>query len=208
MIIISIEKWLHTKKGTVKMAEEKKEIRQVATGHIKEKGVGDKIADAFLSEDTRTVKNYILWDVFIPGIKNAIADVIIGGLEMAFFGSSRGRRSSGSRGGDSRVSYQWYYRDNNRSYSTDRVDRHYRSSRNGYNDIYLESRDEAEEVRISMEELVNKYGEATVADLYSLVGMTSTPQDNKWGWRDVRDFSFARSRGGYVTDFNAPLYLD
>lgn len=188
------------------MAEEKKkEVRQVATGHVKEKGVGEKIAESFLSEDTRTVKNYILWDVFIPGIKNAIADMVIGGLEMAFFGSTRGRRS---RGGESRASYQGYYRDNDRYNSSSRVDRNYRSSRSGYNDIYLDSRDEAEEVRLSMEELVNKYGEATVADLYSLVGMTGTHQDNKWGWRDCRDFNFVRSRGGYVTDFNAPIYLD
>lgn len=188
------------------MAEDKKEIRQVANGRLKEKNVGDKIADAFLSEDTRTVGNYILWDVFIPGIKNAFADMIIGGIEMAFFGSTRGRRRN--NGGESRVSYQSYYRDNNRSYSSDRVDRHYRSSRDGYNDIFIGSREEVEDVRISMEELISKYGEASVADLYSLVGISNTPQDNKWGWRDIRDISFARSRGGYVTDFNPPIYLD
>lgn len=185
--------------------DEKKEVKQVANGRIKEKGVGEKIADSFLSEDTRTVKNYIIWDVFIPGIKNAIADMVIGGLEMAFFGSARSRRSSG---GASRVSYQSDYRDNYRNYSNSRVDRNYRSSRSGYNDIVLDTRQDAEEVRISMEELVNKYGEATVADLYSLVGITSTHQDNKWGWRDIRDFNISRSRGGYVLDFEPPLYLD
>ncbi len=185
--------------------EDKKEVKQVATGHIKEKGVGERIADSFLSEDTRTVKNYILWDVFIPGIKNAIADMVIGGLEMAFFGSTRARRSNG---GGSRVSYQNYYGSSDRGYSNSRVDRNYRSSRSGYNDIVLDSRQEAEDVRISMEELVNRYGEATVADLYSLVGITSTHQDNKWGWRDIRDFHISRSGGGYILDFNQPIYLD
>lgn len=188
------------------MAEEKKEVRQVASGQIREKNVGDKIADAFFSEDTRTVKNYILWDVFIPGIKNAIADMIIGGLEMAFFGSTKGRRRNS--GGESRVSYQSYYRDGGNSYSSDRVDRHYRSSRDGYNDIFIKTREEVEDARISMEELIAKYGEASVADLYSITGLSSTPQDNKWGWRDVRDIHFVRSRGGYVTDFNPPIYLD
>ena len=186
--------------------EEKKEIKPVAKGRIKEKGVGEKIADSFLSEDTRSVGNYILWDVFIPSIKNTFADIIIGGIEMALFGNARGRRRSG--GGESRVSYQSYYRDNDHSSSNSRVDRHYRSSRSGYNDIVLETRDEAENVRISMEELIGKYGEATVADLYSLVGITSTSQDNKWGWRDSRDFIITRSRGGYLLDFNPPIYLD
>ncbi len=187
------------------MADEKKEIKQVAKGRVKEKGVGERLADSFLSEDTRTVKNYILWDVFIPGIKNAIADMVISGLEMAFFGSTRGRRSNG---GGSRVSYQNYYRDDNRGCSNSRVDRNYRSSRNICNDILLDTRDEAEDVRVSMEELVYKYGEATVADLYSLVGITGTPQDNKWGWRDIRDFRIDRSRGGYLLNFAQPIFLD
>ena len=187
---------------------EKKEVTQVVTGHVKEKGVGDKLAETFLSEDTRTVKNYILWDVFVPSIKNAFADVVIGGLEMLLFGNARGRRGSSVRGGDSRASYQRYYRDDSYNSSSNRVDRNYRSSRSGYNDIFLETRGDAENVRLSMEELVDKYGEATVADLYSLVGMTSTHQDNKWGWRDSRDFNFVRSRGGYVTDFASPIYLD
>ena len=189
------------------MADDKKEVKQVAKGHVKEKGVSDRIADAFLSEDTRTVGNYILWDVFIPGIKNAIADVVIGGLEMAFFGNTRGRRRYDS-GGGSRVSYSNYYRDNDRGYSNSRVDRNYRSSRNVHSDILLDTRDDAEEVLLSMEELVHKYGEATVADLYSLVGITSNPTDNKWGWRDIRDFRIDRARGGYLLNFASPIYLD
>ena len=32
------------------MAEEKREIKPVANGHVKEKGLADKAAEAFLSE--------------------------------------------------------------------------------------------------------------------------------------------------------------
>ena len=192
------------------MAEnEKKEVTQVAKGHIKEKGVGEKMADSFLSEDVRNVKNYIIWDVIIPGIKNAIADVVVGGIEMALFGSSKSRRSSGysNRGGETHVSYRNYYRDDYRDNYSSRVDMRNRSSRNSCNDIVLDDRGAVEEVIMSMEELVHKYGEATVSDLYSLVGISSSFQDNKWGWRDTRDFGYMRSGRGYRLEFNPPIFL-
>lgn len=188
--------------------DNKKEIAQVATGHVKEKGFGEKAADAFFSEDTKNVKNYIIWDVIIPGIKNAIADVIVGGIEMALFGSSHTSRSrSLNRGGETHVSYRNYYRDNDGSSYSNRMDTRNRSSRNSCNDIVLDNRGDVEEVILSMEELVHKYGEASVSDLYSLVGISSNFQDNKWGWRDTRDFGYARSGRGYRLEFNPPIYL-
>lgn len=192
------------------MAEnDKKEIAPVAHGRVKEKGFGDKLAESFLSEDTKNVKNYIIWDVIIPGIKNAIADVIVGGIEMALFGSTRSRTSSRSsyRGGETHVSYRSYYRDNSRDSRSDRMDARSRSSRSSVNDIVLDDRGEAEEVMRNMEALVDKYGEASVADLYSLVGITSNTTDNNWGWKDVRDFGYTRSGRGYRLEFNSPEFL-
>ena len=191
------------------MADEvKKEIKPVAHGRIKEKGLGEKAAEAFLSEDTRTVKNYILWDVLIPGIKNALADVVIGGIEMALFGSTRGGRSKSNRGGGSYVSYSSYYDSDRSGGSRNRVDRSGNSANYDFSSIILDSRGEAEEVISSMEELVRKYGEASVADLCSLVGVSSKFTDNRWGWTDCRDFSYRRAGRGYVLDFAKPIYLD
>ena len=184
----------------------KKEITQIVSGKIKEKSLAEKAGDVFLSEDTRTVKNYILWDVLIPAVKNSIADVIIGGIEMALFGNTRGRRSSS--GGNSRVNYTSYSRGDNRDLSSRRVVNTDRSSRYEFNNVYLDSRRDAEEVIASMEDLIRDYGEATVADLNSLVGITGKFIDNKWGWTDCRDFHVSRSGRGYVLDFNPPIFLD
>ena len=190
------------------MAEEKKkEVRQIVSGRVKEKSLAEKAGDVFLSEDTRTVKNYILWDVLIPAIKNSIADVIIGGIEMALFGSTRGRRSS-ANGGTSRVNYTSYSRDDRRDLGSRRVVSVDRTSRYDYGNIILDSRGDAEEVISSMEDLIRDYGEATVADLNSLVGITGKFVDNKWGWTDCRDFHVSRSGRGYILDFNPPMYLD
>lgn len=188
------------------MAEDKKkEIRQVATGHVKKRTVLDKAGDAFLSEDARSVGEYIFWEVIIPTIKNGIADSIIGGLEMALFGSPRRRSRSG---GGKIVDYASYSSDSRRNVSNHRVANTGYSNRYDYNNVYLDSRGEAEEVIASMEDLIRDYGEATVADLNGLVGITGKHTDIKWGWTDCRDFHVSRSGRGYVLDFNPPIYLD
>lgn len=186
------------------MAEEKNiskpTVKPVAQGKVKQKGLGEKAAEAFFSEDTKTVGNYIIWDVIIPGLKNAVMDVI----EMALFGSSN--RSSRRRG-SSHVSYQSYYDSDSRSRSSRGVERNDRTSRYDFSDIILDTRGDAEQVMASMEELINKYGEATVADLCSLVGLSSKFTDQKWGWTDCRDLSYRRSGRGYILDFATPDYL-
>lgn len=184
---------------------EKKEVKQIAKGKKTERTLAEKAGALFLSEDTRTVKNYIIWDVLIPGLKNAFADVVIGGIEMALFGSSRGRRLS--RGGETHVSYNGYFDRGGRSSSSNRVDRSSRPDKYDFGSIMLDSRGEAEEVVFAMEELVNKYDEATVADLNSLVGITGRHTDIKWGWTDARDFNYRRAGRGYVLDFTQPTFL-
>ena len=185
--------------------EKKKEVKQIVSGRVKERTLAEKAGSYFLSEDTRTVKNYILWDVLLPAIKNGLADVIIGGVEMALFGSARGRRSSG---GSSHVNYSSYSRNDRRDGSSRRVVNADRASRYEFNNIILDSRGDAEEVIATMEDLVKEYGEATVADLNSLVGITGKFVDNKWGWTDSRDFHVTRSGRGYILDFEPPIYLD
>ena len=185
--------------------KEKRQVQQIVSGKIKEKSLAEKAGDVFLSEDTRTVKNYILWDVLIPAIKNGVADVIIGGLEMALFGSARGRRSVSN---GTHINYSGYSRDGRRNSTNNRVVSVDRASRYDFNNIILESRGDAEEVIACMEDLVKEYGEASVADLNSLVGITGKFVDNKWGWRDSRDFHVTRAGRGYILDFEAPEYLD
>ena len=134
--------------------------------------------------------------------------MVIGGIEMALFGSTRGSRRNSSRGREGHVSYTSYYDTDNRNVSRSRVSSPDRSSRYNFSDIELESRGDAEEVISTMEELVLKYGEATVADLCSLVGITPKHTDNKWGWTDRRDFNYRRAGRGYVLDFADPEFLD
>lgn len=190
------------------MAEEKKRenhAKQVVSGKIREKSLGDKFSEAFLSEDTRTVGDYIWNEVIVPGFKNIFADIVIGSVETALFGS-RTRRSGGIGSGN--YNYNSISRRNSRDVSDRRVANVGRSDRYEYNNIFINSRGDAEEVILEMERLVNKYGCATVAELNSAVGINSKFTDTNWGWTDCRDFHYVRRGGGYILDFADPIYLN
>ena len=55
-----------------------KKMGKVVTGTAKTRKKSDakKLANTFLPDDVTSVKSYILMDVIVPGIKNAIADVV------------------------------------------------------------------------------------------------------------------------------------
>ncbi len=172
-------------------AKAEKKVEKVVNGTVKTKKKSEmnKVKDLFISEDAANVKSYILMDVLVPAVKKAISDIVTDGISMILFGTT-GNRSS--RGNSSFVSYDKYSRrDDERRYGNTRT-------RSGYSfdDIYLESRGEAEEVLSRMDELIDMYGVVSVADLYDLVGITGNYTDNKYGWTNIRNAEPVRAMGG------------
>ena len=74
--------------------------------------------------------------------------------------------------------------------------------------VILETRAEAEDVIARLDELVDLYGMASVADLYDLVGISGQYTDNKYGWTDVRNASHVRVRDGYLLKLPKARPLD
>ena len=67
-----------------------------------------------------------------------------------------------------------------------------------FDDVYFDSRGEAELVRDGMLEALDVYKQVTVADFYDLAGVTTEFTDNKFGWVDLRGIEVRRSpRYGY-----------
>lgn len=185
----------HKSKTETALVEREKKVEKVVHGAVKTKRKGEmsKIRDVFISEDATNVKSYILMDVLVPAIKDAIEDIITNGIRIILRGEA-GARKNGSK--SSTVSYSSYYdsRKNDRFSSDNRV-------RTGYSfdDIILESRGEAEEVLTRMEEIIDNYdGVASVADLFDLVGITGDYTDNKYGWTNLRNARVERVREGYI----------
>lgn len=58
---------------------------------VRKKSLLKKTYEAFIEEDIKEVKNYIIRDVVIPTIKNAIVNTIVGAVEMMFLGTTTSR---------------------------------------------------------------------------------------------------------------------
>lgn len=180
-----------------------KKIEKIVSGKVKTKKKNEftKFADNFISEDLNNIKSYILVDVLIPTIKNAVSDIVKNGIEMLLFGEVTGRKKNNA----SRVSYRNYY-DDDRSSRTSRQS----TSRSTYNydEIVFDNRGEAEDVLARMDELIDTYEVVSIADLYDLVGMVGNHTDNKYGWTNISSAKILRVRDGYLIKMPRAIPLD
>lgn len=172
-------------------APAERRVEKVVKGKVQTReNKGRKLTDIFISEDVSNVKSYIFMDVLVPAIKKAISDIVTDGIDMVLYGGT-GRSKKSSSG--SKVSYRSYY--------DDRPDRRESSSysnrtRFDYDDILFDSRVEAEKVYREMQEVIERYGYCSVADMYDMAGFTPPFTANKFGWTSVRNAEIVRVRGG------------
>lgn len=166
--------------------EERKKLDKVVTGPVKMKKKGGlgKLFGTFISDDVQDIKSYLFKDVVIPTIKKTISDTV----DMILYGSSSKSRSTASR-----ISYRSFY-DEPRTRDRDpRPAQGY-----SYDDIVLGSRGEAEEVLMRLNELIDTYQIASVADLYDLVGVVGNYTDNRYGWTNLATADVKRVRDGWM----------
>ena len=197
--------------------EAKKEVPKVITGEVvrRKKPVGKKFRELFFGGDTKTVGQYIFLEVLIPAAKAAIDDVVKLGIERILYGESRpGRRSTNYQRPSQTGTYVGYNRFARGGAPWDREQREEpRMSRRSrathdFDEIILATRVEAEEVIDRLFDLVSRYDQATVSDLYDLVGQPSQFTDEKWGWTDIRGAGVTRISSGYLLDLPKPQPLD
>ena len=181
-----------TAKSQEKEEPKKEKIEKIVKGTVKTKKKNGFFG-MFLAGSFNDLKEYVLEDVLIPTVKNAVEDVVTNGISMILNGETSSRRKKSSP--SSRVSYRSYYDRDDRDRDRDRGRR---TSGYAYDDIILETRAEALEIISRIEELIDVYGMASVADLYDLVGISGVHTDNKYGWTDIRSADTQRIREGYL----------
>ena len=183
--------------------ENKKRVEKVVTGAVKVKKKNN-FASAIISEDAKSVKNYVLMDVLVPAFKKLISDIVTDGIDIILYG---GTNKGKKRGNIDYVSYNKFAgggRDDNRDFNAYKARTGY-----SYDDIKLESRGEAEAVLRHMGDLIETYGVVSVADLYDLVGESHNYTDNKYGWTNLRNAEPVRARGGgYLLSLPKALPID
>lgn len=188
-----------------KNQQTKKKIEPVVKGKVKTKkrsGI-KKLSDVFISDDVNNIKNYIFMDVLVPATKKAISEVVTSGIDMLLYGET-GRSSK--RGSGNKISYSSYYDRDRRDSRTVSGNRY--SNRFDIDEIILETRAEAEEVLMQMDQLIDNYKMVSVADLYDLVGMSCDYTAQKYGWTNIRNAEVVRVRDGYRLKLPKILPID
>jgi hypothetical protein len=183
-------------KQTGPAPSERPELKQIASATVRKKGVGAKFKETFIGDTAESVGQYILFDVIVPRIKDLLFDIINGGSERALYGTTTAR--SASRGRRSQLVEKTNYRGLSEQ-AKERPERDISArgrATHNFEEILIPSRGEAEQVLDTLLSLVDQYDSATVADLYSTVGISTDHTDLKFGWTDLSEARIVPARGG------------
>lgn len=191
-------------------AEEPRVVGPVISGTAVERKepLRKKFLQAYAGDSAQSVGQYLVMDVIVPGTKNIIADLVTQGIHRLLYGGVRppqgGVRSN--VGG----SYRGYFNGGNgnnqpQQQSTPVVRQAQQPQ--GFGEIILQTRPDAELVIDSLRELIDQYGNAKVANLYSLVGMTGNFTNQSYGWTNLSRAGVIPIREGYLLDLPQPEVL-
>lgn len=196
-------------------AEPREALSKIVKGGVKTRKAPfyKRIARSLIADDATSVGDYIITDVIGPAIKNLIYDIITGGASRTLYGSSRGaRRESSIRGGGPISSIRTRY-DRMAEEPTRRgltqEQRAEQRARHDFREVQLDFREEAIEVLEALIDYANRYGTVSVAELYTLTGVTGSYVDQKWGWTEaeVGTADIRQHRGGWLIDLPSPNVL-
>jgi hypothetical protein len=173
--------------------------------------LGRKFAHTFFGGDARTAMEYMVGHVLIPAAKEAIVEAASSGFEKLVYGEARPKRGRPTSGPLGYVSYNRMGQSkpvDDRPPMPSRLPRRARA-RHDFDDIIINTRQEAEEVLERLFDALDKYDSVSVADLYELTGLKSDHTDQKWGWLTLQGASVGRVRGGgYLLDLPEPEFLE
>lgn len=190
-------------------AGQKPVIKPVAKGKV-HASVGATVARSIFADSLKGVGNYILHDLVLPGIRDMIQSVVVGGIERALYGESAPRPYRPYTGYSTPARQNrptgWTSRTNYGVQTPTTVDASSRPP--SWGDLVVPSRQEAEDVLQALLDLSERYGSASVGDLFSLAGMSTTHTDESWTWSpdDVNKGGVQMRRGGYGFNLPQPSY--
>lgn len=199
---------------TKPLVESPKEVKAIVQGKVtaRKQPAGKRLRESLGLEETRTVGDYLVWDVLLPAAKETIADVVKKGIDVFLYGGTSSGPSRRSRdSGRGHVSYEGYYSNRNRDYKDARASRRTYGSRAGADlrEFVFDDRRDAELVLSELCEIIDTYGFAKLSDFYSLVGESERNfTDHGYGWDALGSATVERVRDGWVIDMPRPIPLN
>ena len=189
--------------------DETTKVEKVVTGTVvtRKKPLGRRFKETFVGGDAKGVGEYVVVDVLVPAAKDMIVDGFTQFIERMFYQESRSTLRYGSSRYRSGGHTPYNRMSDPRRREEPRRERRNRALHN-FDEFILETRAEASEVLDRLHARIDKYGAATVADLYDMLGETGNYTDVKYGWVDLQGSGISRVDGGYLLDLPRPEPLD
>ena len=175
-------------------AKKKPPAQPVVHGSVtsKESSMMKRTARNFLAEDMNNVKSYIVLDVLIPTIKDAIVNIVSNGISMLVYGDLQPSKSGG------RFNYNGITNRRNGINTSPKAMAASRRVSHDFRDVEFDSRSDALEVLSKMNEYILDYGNCTVEDFYQFAHQEEFVKftDRDWGWTQLGNIEIVRLYGG------------
>jgi hypothetical protein len=199
---------------------EDKKIERIVEGTVtlRKKPIHKRLLQTFVgTDDAGSVGSYILKDVIVPRVQELFVDAVSDAVEQIIFGDRAGRRrdrrgSSFNSPPGPLVNYNSPSRSNNLRQADPRPELSRRAREtHDFGEIVLNNRGEADGVLQMMADTLAEFDVVTVADLYSMLGVTSGFTDTKYGWSGRDALAGARAvrhRGQYLLELPPTSVID
>lgn len=182
--------------------------RQVAQGKVRKQSILRKFGKYIIEDTIEEAREHTIKEILIPGIRNLIFDTFNEMVARMLFGDDNPRpansRNGTRKGGH--ISYDKYYDDKNRHSS--RRNASYRDMPYDPDDIILPNRAAANDALDELDYVIHKYGQASIATFYDIVGVTGEWTDNKYGWTSIRGAQIKPVRDGCMIILPPTKLLD
>ena len=191
--------------NSIKDRRLKKVVQGTAT--TRKPSLAKKFGETFIAEDVTSVKDYLFFDVLVPAIKDTIVNFVTNGINAVIYGDTRQRQSRFNQpyGNRPYTSYSSYSRQSRPVEGSFRPGREMRYSQE--KEPIVESRYDADLVLEELNNCICEYDQATVGDLYDLLGFDPDHTDYKWGWTDLSSATVRKVPGGWLIDLPRPQRL-
>lgn len=180
------------------------EKKVIAKAKVQKKSAIKEALRTFFAQDLPEIAEHLVVDVAIPAAKNAITDMVTQGIQQLLYGEVDPRRRPSSG-----------YTSYSSSSRSDRGRAYYESRRperreprqpkpTNVEDLVFDTRGDAVDVIEFIAESIEQYGQVSVADLMSSVGIQPRYTDERWGWTTTDAFEIRQIREGWLVSADRP----
>lgn len=178
------------------------EKKVVAKAKVVKKSRIKEALRTFFAQDLPEIAEHLVVDVAIPAAKNAITDMVTQGIQQLLYGEVDRRRPTAGYTSYSSSSRSSYRSSNYRPRERDREPRQQKPT--SVDDLVFDTRGEAVDVIEYIAETIEQYGQVSVADLMSSVGIQPRYTDERWGWTTTDAFELRQIREGWLVSADRP----